>query len=203
MTLVDSKTCPKLWEEKRWSLDRSLKDWTGCHGGSPSSYVQSSVVKIILVPFLFFRVCCPLSVALIFVVFLPIRLFSFVISSVLRFHGLLGDRFFLVCFKSSKLQCFFCSKPDLHGFPMDLWVPDVSSCASGPDKRPSATTARHRTKQSFPTKTRQKSRFVKIYRPQIAWKVISHFRGFLLMQKKTFFNLYKQKYKYNTFKKQK
>ena len=143
-------------------------------------------MKIILVPFLFFRVCCPLSVALIFVVFLPIRLFSFVISSVLRFHGLLGDRFFLVCFKSSKLQCFFCSKPDLHGFPMDLWVPDVSSCASGPDKRPSATTARHRTKQSFPTKTRQKSRFVKIYRPQIAWKVISHFRGFLLMQKKHF-----------------
>lgn len=120
MTPVDSKTCPKLWEEKRWSLDRSLKDWTGCHGGNPSSYVQSSVVKIILVPFLFFRVCCPLSVALIFVVFLPICLFSFVISSVLRFHGLLGDRFFLVCFKSSKLQCFFLFETGFawisHGF---------------------------------------------------------------------------------------
>lgn len=138
MTPVDSKTCPKLWEEKRWSLDRSLKDWTGCHGGSPSSYVQSSVVKIILVPFLFFRVCCPLSVALIFVVFLPIRLFSFVISSVLRFHGLLGDRFFLVCFKSSKLQCFFVRNRICMDFP---WI-----CGS----RTSAAARRGRTNGPAP-----------------------------------------------------
>lgn len=76
MTPVDSKACPKAGR-KMLSLDRSLKDWTGCEGGSPS-YVQSSVVSVVFVPFPFFRARCPLSVASIFVVFLR---YFFAISS--------------------------------------------------------------------------------------------------------------------------